>query len=230
MAGIGFLMKYVVVTGEVRNEIYGNHTDLAFFGLTRHQWGSIHLIISIIFIAMLVFHIIFHWKCLMGMYKCLFTSRFLRHGIAGFLCLFGLIILTAPFMLKPELVPFEPKYRNKVYNVPAERAPDNLDNGSLTIKATEPVKAGSSGNVREKSTVPPVTEHHDSEYDEYEVYGYNTLQFIADKYNVPASVISRDLNIPENQAEERLSMLRKQYGFTMTDVRKSIAGFKKNNN
>jgi hypothetical protein len=228
MAGIGFLMKYVVVSGEVRNEIYGNHTDLEFFGLTRHQWGSIHLIISIIFLAMLVLHIIFHWKLIVGIYRSMFSSRILKYGIAGFLILFGLIILIAPFLLKPELVPFEPKYRNKAYFVPAEKELNTQDKELLTIEVPEPVKAGSPANIQKKSTIQADPEHHDPEYDEYEVYGYHTLQFIAEKYNVPASVISRDLNIPENLSGERLSVLRKHYGFTMTDVRKSIATYKKN--
>ena len=47
IAGIGLLMKYVVLPGREVNLIYGNQTDLLFLGLDRHQWGSIHFIISL---------------------------------------------------------------------------------------------------------------------------------------------------------------------------------------
>jgi hypothetical protein len=72
--GIGFLMKFVLVPGQVRNEIYGNNVNLEFLGLTRHEWGSIHLIISIIFLSLLILHIIFHWKLIVSFFKCMFPA------------------------------------------------------------------------------------------------------------------------------------------------------------
>ena len=37
IAGIGFLIKYVLVPGFKRNEIYGQDMELYFWGLDRHQ-------------------------------------------------------------------------------------------------------------------------------------------------------------------------------------------------
>ena len=37
IAGIGFMMKYVLVPGFERNVLYGNNVDLEFWGQTRHQ-------------------------------------------------------------------------------------------------------------------------------------------------------------------------------------------------
>jgi Domain of unknown function (DUF4405) len=113
MAGIGFLMKFVVVPGEVRNEIYGNNVDLEFFGLTRHEWGYIHLIIGIIFLALLVLHIIFHWKLIVSIFKCLFPARVIRYSVIVIICLIALLTLVSPFILKPETVPFEPKHMHR---------------------------------------------------------------------------------------------------------------------
>jgi hypothetical protein len=42
MAGLGFLIKWVLVPGFLRNEKYGSDVELEFFGLDRHEWGSVH--------------------------------------------------------------------------------------------------------------------------------------------------------------------------------------------
>lgn len=229
MAGIGFLMKFVVVSGEVRNVLYGNQIDLEFWGLSRHEWGSIHLIISIVFITMLILHTIFHWKFIVTIFQCMFPQKFIRYSITGILCLFGLITLVSPFFLEPEKVPFEPKFRNKTHQVslPENIRQENRDNEDLnTRQYTESVKKDTPSEVEQKSIVIADENHHHSEYSEFEVYGYQTLQEAAERYNVPAEIIARDLNIPENLIGEKLGHLRKQYSFTMTDVRKSISDYK----
>ncbi len=65
--------------------------------------------------------------------------------------------------------------------------------------------------------------------EEIEVTGSQTLQYVAKKYNVPASVIAADLNIPKGLNEEKLGRLKKQYPFQMEDVRASITKYKKRN-
>jgi hypothetical protein len=209
MAGIGFLMKFVVVPGEVRNEIYGNNVDLEFFGRTRHEWGHIHLIIGIIFLALLVLHIILHWRLIVSLFRCLFPARFVRYGVVGIICIIAIIALVSPFILKPEIVPFEPKNRNR-----------------SDYHSQEAVSAS---DIPQGSDLLNHKDHQNSEYSEFEVYGYQTLQDVADRYDVPAAVIASDLGIPEDLAGEKLGHLRKQYSFTMTDVRKSISDYKNQN-
>jgi hypothetical protein len=48
IAGIGFLMKYVLVPGSERWEKYGSNVDLFLWGWDRHQWGALHLILGYI--------------------------------------------------------------------------------------------------------------------------------------------------------------------------------------
>jgi hypothetical protein len=62
VAGIGFMIKYVLVPGSERNEIYGKGVELFYWGLDRHQWGNIHLILSLILLFLLLLHIFFHWN------------------------------------------------------------------------------------------------------------------------------------------------------------------------
>ena len=68
IAGLGFLIKYVLVPGYKRNALYQGDVELYFMGLTRHEWGSIHLWLSYVFLALMILHIFFHWK----MITCIF--------------------------------------------------------------------------------------------------------------------------------------------------------------
>ncbi len=232
MAGIGFLMKYVVVSGEVRNVIYGNQTDLEFMGMTRHQWGSIHLLLSIVFISLLVLHIILHWKLIVCIYNSMFSSNFIRYGLAGLLCILTLAAFISPFILEPEKVPFEPKYRNREQSIFLQKTrqpePEEIEASPVSGKPGS-LLTDSSPSEKEVPADKIHEEKHSSENSEFEVYGYHTLSYVAERYNVPPHVITGALNIPENRAGERLSWLRKQYGFTMNDVKKIISDYKKNN-
>ena len=44
IAGLGFLIKYVLIPGYKRNVLYPGDVELFFMGITRHEWGRIHLL------------------------------------------------------------------------------------------------------------------------------------------------------------------------------------------
>jgi len=78
IVGIGLLIKYVLVAGYLRWEIYGRNVEMLFWGLDRHQWGTIHLVLGIVFLALLVLHIVLHWSMIIGIYIKLIPNRFAR--------------------------------------------------------------------------------------------------------------------------------------------------------
>jgi len=231
MAGIGFIMKYVTLSGEERNVRYGNHTDLEFLGLTRHEWGSIHLIISITFLVLLVLHILFHWDVILGILKRMFPLPYLRNGILILLGLLTVFTLLTPFLVEPEQVPFVPKYRNRINDISTSELTQPLIPDNQIPAVEHRVGHGKNAMPPADRTESVVHEsQHNPEYDQYEVFGYHTIQMLADKYNVPAEVITKDLNLPSEVAGEKLGWLRKRYSFTMNDVRRSIYDYKKRNN
>ncbi len=113
MAGIGFLMKYTLVSGEERLAAFGKSTDLEFWGMTRHEWGDIHLIVSLIFLALLLLHIILHWTCIESFFIRKIPGRSLRITLVVISILFILVSLLGPFFIKPRQVPFQPHFRNR---------------------------------------------------------------------------------------------------------------------
>ena len=96
IVGIGLLMKFVLVPGYQRWEIYGRNVSLFFCGLDRHQWGTIHFIIGLVFLSLLLLHVVLHWSMIVGIYRRLIPNRFARWVIALIL-----ICITALFFSFP---------------------------------------------------------------------------------------------------------------------------------
>jgi LysM repeat protein len=230
VAGIGFLMKYVIVSGTERNIIYGNNVDLEFIGLTRHQWGAIHLTLSIIFLILLFLHIILHWKLILSVSRQMVQIKAIRLSVTIFLALFCLIILFSPFFITPDQVLFEPKHRNRTNGVNSLIYQNSETSNSTNFPVQQSAKTEDAIITKDDQKINSInkdSDHHQTDFEKYEVNGTYTLQSISDKYNIPVSYLARDLNIPENMTGQKLGRLKRQYPFTMTDVRKSISDYKK---
>lgn len=105
MAGIGFLMKYVLLPGKERWVKYGRKVDLTLLGLDRHQWGGIHLYLGFLFLGLLTVHIILHWKQLVGLCR-----RFVGATEGGrtlailVFVLLAVLLIYFPFLVTPEVL------------------------------------------------------------------------------------------------------------------------------
>jgi len=104
IVGIGILIKYVLVPGYRRWEIYGRNVSLFLWGLDRHQWGTIHFIIGLVFLALLVLHVILHWQMIVGIYRRLIPNRFARWVVALILLVVTIILFSFPYLIKPEVL------------------------------------------------------------------------------------------------------------------------------
>ena len=89
IAGIGFLMKFILLPGYLRNEVYGKNVDLYFLNLDRHQWGKIHLILSIAFLLFLLLHIILHWKVIVCVFSRMVPGKIPRIIFVFLFCFFN---------------------------------------------------------------------------------------------------------------------------------------------
>ncbi len=104
IAGIGLLMKYVLVPGYQRWEIYGRNVSLFFWRLDRHQWGTIHFIIGLVFLALLVLHVVLHWQMIVEIYRRLIPNRFARWVVALILICITALLFSFPYFVKPEVI------------------------------------------------------------------------------------------------------------------------------
>ena len=104
IVGIGLLIKYVLVPGYQRWEIYGRNVSLFLWGLDRHQWGTIHFIIGLVFLALLVLHIVLHWQMVVGIYRKLIPNRFARWITALILLVVTILLFAFPYFVKPKVI------------------------------------------------------------------------------------------------------------------------------
>jgi glucan phosphoethanolaminetransferase (alkaline phosphatase superfamily) len=103
IAGIGFLMKFVLVAGYRRWEIYEQNVSLSFFGMDRHQWGEIHFAIGIAFLTLVVLHIILHWSMIVTIYHRLIPSRPVRWVVALIFVFIVIFLFAFSCFVKPEV-------------------------------------------------------------------------------------------------------------------------------
>ncbi len=102
-----FLIKYTLISGQDRKEVYGQHVELYFLNMDRHQWGTIHLISGFVLFGLLVVHVFLHWKVVTAVYQKIVKVQLAKRIIAfGFVIICALLILI-PFFVKPEIEPIE---------------------------------------------------------------------------------------------------------------------------
>ena len=107
MAGIGFLMNYILLPGREAVVEYGRNVELLFWGMNRHEWGDIHLYLGFTLIALLTLHIILHWNLIPGLYQRLVPNSQARTIGAWALVIVCLVFLFFPFAITPEIEEIE---------------------------------------------------------------------------------------------------------------------------
>lgn len=103
IAGLGLLMKYVLIPGRETWRVYGRRVDLFLWGWDRHDWGSLHLYLAFALLALLVIHLILHWNMILGLYARLIASGKLRARLALVFLLITVLLLYFPFLITPEV-------------------------------------------------------------------------------------------------------------------------------
>ena len=223
IAGIGLLIKYVLIPGMQKNSIFGNDVDLEFLGMTRHQWGTIHLILGFVFLSFLALHIILHWKMIVGIFQRMVPGKTLQVVCTFVLGALSLTMIAFPLIIEPKIIERTPLHQNRNAHSGTGYSPENQSKNSLMVQPDSSFSDKTKMNVQDKHF------QHKNELakEEYEINGSLTLQFVADKYGIPANKLADDLNVPETLVGEKLGRLRKQYSFTIDDVRKSISTYQK---
>jgi len=60
--------------GSGAGRLYGGISNLSFWGLTKHTWIDLHDWIAVALVALVVIHIILHWKWIIRIGKNIFTK------------------------------------------------------------------------------------------------------------------------------------------------------------
>ncbi|TAJ12567.1 DUF4405 domain-containing protein [Marinilabiliaceae bacterium JC017] len=214
VAGIGFMIKFVLVPGFKRNEIYGRGVELYYLGLDRHAWGTVHLIFSLFLLFLLLLHVILHWKLIVCLFKNNVCKRTHRIVLTTSFIVLSLLFGVMPLFVIPELQNGEPHHFHQTQNetgkhqkgVASEQYGDDEKSANQTVELL-PDKNNSAKHRK---------------YQDIEINGSMTIDQIALKYHISAAEIAAFIHVPNKFVDERLGRLRRKYGFCMNDVRDFI--------
>lgn len=95
LAATGVMLRYILPPGS------GRITNV--WGLDRHEWGTVHFWISIVFFSVMALHLIWHWKWIVCVIKGKETNK---SGVRMGLGLMGLLVVII-LALSPILSPVE---------------------------------------------------------------------------------------------------------------------------
>lgn len=223
IAGLGLLIKYVLLPGTERWIKYGRSVDLTFWGLDRHDWGRIHLILALVLVALLALHIILHWKLTVSLFKNLISGKKSRIISTIFLVVITVVLVVFPFFIQVD-----------VYDTATGRERFHSASEAITpveIETKTPDKNKSEGETLEKEKpVQKIEKHKEHEHHDIdpsiEVKGYMTLSEISRKYNIPEDYFKSKLDLPSSvSGSDQLGHLRKQYGFKMSEIELIISNY-----
>ena len=212
IGGIGFLMKFVLVPGSERWEIYGSNVELFLWGWDRHQWGAFHLILGYILLGLLFLHIVFHWKQIKGLFKNWIPSKRARIVWTSIFTPVCLLCFLFAFFIPFDVVPI----KNGEGHGQAQMGRQEHIEKEITQLSEEP-------SMKDEDDIAP----EDHQEKSLEIYGSSSLKELVNKYGVPADSIKKFLGIPLNVSDyEKMGRLRRVYAFHMSDVERFIVKYR----
>lgn len=138
LAGLGLLIKYVLIPGRIAWAQYGRQMGLTWLGLDRHVWGAVHLYLAFLLLSLLLLHVILHWKIILGLFTRFSSDPILRKGSAPVFLVLSLVLLAFPLLVTPEVNEVGLR-ENKRLGVPS--APEGLP------LATSPASRGEQDKI-----------------------------------------------------------------------------------
>ena len=215
IAGIGFLIKYTLIPGQERWLVYSDNVELYLFGMDRHEWGTIHLIIGFVLLGLLVTHIILHWNTIICIYNRIFQRKPVNKLITILFITICVLFIIVPLLIKPKIITIEHGEGRQTTNYN-----NRTKRNSNEITTYEKEKL---------NNIEPHEIHKTSDLT-IEIKGYMALDEISKKYKVPTEFIKTRLNLPKSVPDnQRLSWIRKKYDIEMNDIAKIIIEYQEKN-
>ena len=103
IGGLGFLMKFILLSGQEAQLKYGSKVEVYFLGLNKHDWGEIHLYIAFGLGALLLLHIILNWTQVLHMFHRFIEVNIARKIITVVFIVVSIILLLFAFVIEPDV-------------------------------------------------------------------------------------------------------------------------------
>jgi hypothetical protein len=223
IVAIGLLMAFVIPEGpaELGRSKY-------FVGLHRHQWGAIHLYLSLAFAAAVAVHIVLAWSWIKGKAAGVFGK-----GWKASLGLTVVVAVAVPFVFwlaAPKNVPAYAEFgtgrgrqvqraSEPARPLPAPERPPVAGPGAPPAQGAAPAVAE---EAHEERTVAGRMEAGTAEV---VITGRMTLRDVERATGIPAADIAAGVGLPTDVSfDDTIGRLRRVYGFEMQALRDVVTG------
>lgn len=238
IAGLGLLIKYVLLPGTERWVKFGRSVDMTFWGFDRHDWGTVHLILGITLVVLLILHIILHWNVIICLYKSIIKRKAIRIACALPFTIITLFLICFPFLIRvniEETLSGRERYYSSVESIISDETEIKFDEEQGTMK--EVFQDQNSNRKTEQNKKYEQIQQEEDSHEHHnidpsiEVKGYMTLSEVTSKYNIPENYLKSKLNLPSSvSGSNQLGHLRKKYGFKMSEIEAIIDSYQKSKN
>ncbi|MCT4645274.1 MAG: DUF4405 domain-containing protein [Carboxylicivirga sp.] len=212
ITGLGFLIKYTLPSGQDKWLMYQTNNRMLWLNMDRHQWGDIHLIISLIFILLLIVHMAMHWAFVSNMTRKILKQPTIRIVTIIAFTSISLSLLLLPFFITPATITNSDKKKYQALNLSHSNPTDK------TSEINTPTRADLANNRIHKN------KQH------WPVKGSMTLNEVVEQNSIPLNYLIKKLHMPKHvNTNEKLGRLKRKYGFTMSEIEKIIGEFQKSN-
>jgi len=220
IVAIGLLLAFVIPEG--RAEIGRSKYVL---GLHRHQWGHIHLYLSLAFASFVVVHIVLAWSWIKGKASALFGKSWM--AALGLTALAAVIVplffWLAASKNDPAYAEFGTGRGRQTVPIGEHDRPHPAPQvtGIPDAPETRPPAVPAGEEVHENRAVAGRMEEGPVEA---VITGQMSLRDIERATGVPAKDIAARIGLPADASlDETLGRLRRAYGFEMERVRSAVA-------
>ena len=204
MIGIGLMIKYVLLTGEQKKEIFGVNFEQTFLGLNRHGWGNIHLYLGFIFLGLILLHIIIHWSLIVAMFKKFFERFRMKKSIAFLFTSVCFLLIVVPLFI----LPVNGKMGNEQSDIEHE---NQLPSENFHKKNTKDKISQNEFNTEAR------------EETKLTIRGYMSIADVCTNFNIPSEYLKEKIGVSSVISNNTaLSTLRKQYGIKMREIKNII--------
>jgi hypothetical protein len=225
---IGLLMGFVIPEGRL-----GPGQSKYFLGVHRHQWGDIHLYLSLAFTALIIVHIVLAWSWAKGKAKGLFGKAW--KAAVGLTVLAALLV---PLVFWTASSKNDPAYAEFGEGHGQQSKKGVVESGRPELEplrqAASTAAAGTAAETRDSGGEAPaapevhgdkiVAGRQEAGTAEAVITGKMTLREVERATGIPANDLAAKVGLPADVSlDETLGRLRQAYGFEMQAVRDAIA-------
>ncbi len=103
LAGLGLLIKYVLVPGREAWTKWGRQMEITWLGLDRHAWVEVLLYLAFLLLGLFILHVMLHGKMLRALLIRFISQPVSRLGVALVFLVVAMILLALPLLVTPEV-------------------------------------------------------------------------------------------------------------------------------